>query len=56
MFRKFGLQDKLLFLAAFISLVFSELLYFNGDHLHAIFVGIWVPTILLFGIYIKLLK
>lgn len=50
------MADKLLFAAALISLIFSEALWFSGDHLHAIFVGIWVPTILCFGIYLKLLK
>lgn len=50
------MTDKLLFVAAAISLVFSEALWFSGDHLHAIFVGLWVPTILCFGIYLKLVK
>jgi len=56
MFNKFTMADKLLFAAAMVSLIFSESLWFNGDHEHAIFVGIWVPTILCFGIYLKLLK
>ncbi len=50
------MADKLLFVAALISLVFSEALWFSGDQQHAIFVGLWVPTILCFGIYLKLLK
>ena len=50
------MADKLLFVAAAISLVFSETLWFNGDQQHAIFGGLWVPTILCFGIYLKLLK
>jgi hypothetical protein len=56
MFNRFTLADKLLFAAAAVSLVFSEVLWFNGDHEHGIFVGLWVPTILCFGIYLKLLK
>lgn len=56
MFNRFTLADKLLFAAATVSLVFSEALWFNGDHDHAIFVGLWVPSILAFGIYLKLLK
>ncbi|MBK7121696.1 MAG: hypothetical protein IPH68_02195 [Chitinophagaceae bacterium] len=56
MFKKFTMADKLLFVAALISLVFSEVLWFSGDQQHAIFVGLWVPTILCFGIYLKLLK
>lgn len=56
MLKRFTLADKLLFAAATVSLVFSESLWFNGDHDHAIFVGLWVPSILAFGIYLKLLK
>lgn len=56
MFNKFTMADKLLFVAAIISLIFSETLWFNGDYQHAIFVGLWVPTILCFGIYLKLLN
>ena len=56
MLNRFTMADKLLFAAALVSLIFSESLWFNGDHDHAIFVGIWVPSILAFGIYLKLLK
>ena len=55
MFKKFSLTDKLLFVAAFLSLIFSETLYFQGEKQDAIFVGIWVPSILGFGIYLKLI-
>lgn len=30
MFQKFTTADKLLFIAAFLSLIFSEILYFAG--------------------------
>jgi len=56
MFKKFTIADKLLFIAAFLSLVFSEILYFKGEATAAIFLGIWVPSILAFGIYLKLLN
>ena len=56
MFRKFTTADKLLFIAAFLSLIFSEILYFKGQANDAIFIGIWVPSILAFGIYLKLLN
>ena len=56
MFKKFTTADGLLFIAALVSLIFSESLWFNGNHEHAIFVGLWVPSILGFGIYLKLLK
>lgn len=56
MFKKFTLADKLLFVAAIISLIFAETLYFQGDKVDGIFVGLWVPTILAFGIYLKLIN
>lgn len=56
MFNKFSITDKLLFVAAFLSLVFSEYLYFTGETTAAIFLGIWVPSILAFGIYLKLIN
>jgi len=56
MFKKFTITDKLLFVAAFLSLVFSEALYFKGEEKAAIFLGIWVPSILAFGIYLKLIN
>ncbi len=55
MLRRFSLTDKLLFVAAFLSLIFSEIIYFQGHKQDAIFVGIWVPSILGFGIYLKLI-
>ena len=56
MFKKFTLTDILLFISAFMSLIFSEILYFRGEEIAAIFIGIWVPSILAFGIYLKLIN
>lgn len=52
---KFTRADKLLFTAAFLSLIFSEITFFSGHKEEAIFVGLWVPSILGFGIYLKLI-
>jgi hypothetical protein len=56
MFKKFTLTDILLFISAVLSLVYSEILFFNGNSDQAIFIGLWVPSILAFGIYLKLLN
>ena len=56
MLKKFSITDKLLFLASFLSLIFSEILYFKGEENAAIFIGIWVPSILAFGIYLNLIN
>lgn len=43
-------RARLFFLfAAFVSFVFSVVLWFMGSRQEAIFVGIWVPSILSFG-------
>ncbi len=56
MLKNFTLSDMLLFIAAFLSLIYSEILYFQGNKEQAIFIGIWVPSILAFGIYLKLIQ
>ena len=39
-------QDYLFLGAAFASFLFSVYLWFSGQQLEGIFVGIWVPSIL----------
>lgn len=56
MFKKFTVSDKLLFIAALLSLIFSEILFYQGEKENATFIGIWVPSILAFGIYLKLIQ
>jgi hypothetical protein len=56
MFKKFTLADKLLFVAALSSLIYSEVLFFQGAKEDAQFIGLWVPSILAFGIYLRLIK
>ncbi len=38
-----------IFAAAFLSMIFSIYLYYTGNTLNGIFVGIWVPSILSAG-------
>jgi hypothetical protein len=56
MLKKFTLTDKLLFASAMLSLIYSEVLFFNGNTDQAIFIGLWVPSILGFGIYLNLIN
>jgi len=56
MFKKFTPTDKLMFISAFLSLIFSEILFFRGMKIEGGFIGLWVPSILAFGIYLKLIK
>ena len=56
MFKKFSIADLLMLAAAFFSLIFSELLWFRGEKEAAIFIGLWVPSILGFAILLKLIQ
>ena len=56
MFKKFTVTDILLFIPAMLSLIFSEILYFQGNKSDGTFIGLWVPSILAFGIYLKLIN
>jgi hypothetical protein len=56
MFKHFNIIDILLLISALSSLIFSEILFFSGEKDNAIFIGLWVPSILAFGIYLRLIK
>lgn len=45
--------DIFLLLAAFLSFVFSVSLWFLGLREEGFFVGLWVPSILAFGAYLR---
>ena len=51
---KLKTSDYLLLTAAFLSFLFSVYLWFSGLRDEGVFVGIWVPSILAFGVYFKL--
>ncbi len=56
MLKKFSVADLLLMGASLLSLIFSETLWFRGEKESAIFVGLWVPSIIGFGIFLKLIN
>ncbi len=49
-------SDLILMVTAICALIVSEVLYFKGHVDEAIFVGLWVPTILGFACLLKLIK
>ncbi len=53
MYKKFAFTDILMLIAALASLIYSEVLYFSGEKEAAIFVGLWVPSILGFALYLR---
>ncbi|MFT4760829.1 MAG: hypothetical protein ACI9XO_002648 [Paraglaciecola sp.] len=56
MLKKLSRTDIIMLLLAFISLIFAEVMWYGGEREGAIFMGLWVPSILGFAIYLKLLK
>lgn len=56
MLSKLGKTDRILLFLALATLIFSELMWFQGEKQGAIFVGLWVPSILGFAIFLKLIK
>ena len=56
MFSKYKKSDYLLLLAVFISYIISVALWFSGYKDEGLYVGIWVPSILALGIYLKQIK
>jgi hypothetical protein len=47
------IADYVLLTAAFLSFVFSVYLWFGGQREEGLFVGIWVPSILAFGGFVR---
>lgn len=46
-------SQYIILVAAFLSFLLSVYLFFTGQRLEGIFVGIWVPSILSLGIYTR---
>ena len=52
----FQFKDFFILAAAFMSFVLSVCLWFNGHEAQGQFVGIWVPSILAFGVYVNVVQ
>jgi hypothetical protein len=50
----FKQSDYLVLTAALLSMFTSILIWFMGYRGEGLFIGIWVPSILAFGVYFKL--
>jgi hypothetical protein len=56
MLKKISKVDIIMLSLAFLCLIFSETMWFRGEKEGALFIGLWVPSILCFAIYLKLIK
>ena len=52
----FKRSDQFILLAVAISFVLSAYLWFSGQREEGVFTALWVPSILCFGIYFKLMS
>ena len=48
-------RDKVILLSAFLSFLLSVYLWFSGEKEMGQYVSIWVPTIIVFGIFFNTL-
>ncbi len=46
-------HDKWIFAAGFLALALSIFLWFRGDKMSALFVGLWVPSLWILADYFK---
>jgi hypothetical protein len=56
MIKKLTITDVLLLVSAFLTLIYSEIAWFKGERETALFVGLWVPSILGFAIFLRLVN
>jgi hypothetical protein len=49
-------SDYYILAAALVTLVLSVWLWFSGDQQAGLYIGLWVPSIIGFGIYLNILK
>lgn len=53
--KKIGIGSLLMLALCVLIILIAEYLFLTGDKLHGIFLGLWVPTLLGFMIYLKLI-
>ncbi len=51
-----GVMNLIMLLLCVGIIIFSEYLFLSGDTMHAIFVGLWAPTLLGVLIYFRLVN
>ena len=56
MLKKISKIDAILLVAAMLTLIVSEVFFFQGFQMEAIFLGLWVPSILGFACLLKLIR
>ena len=52
-FKKIGTSNAFMLVLCALIIVVAEYLFLTGEQLHAIFIGLWAPTLLGVVIFIK---
>ena len=52
-FKKIGPSNAFMLLLCALIIIVAEYLFLTGEELHAIFIGLWAPTLLGIVIFIK---
>lgn len=52
-FKKIGTSNVFMLLLCALIIIVAEYLFLKGEHMHAIFIGLWAPTLLAVVIFIK---
>jgi hypothetical protein len=50
----YQISDYIILIAALLSMIFSIYLWFSGEQEAGVYVGLWVPSIIGFGCYVKI--
>jgi len=52
-FKKIGPSNAFMLVLCALIIIVAEYLFLSGEELHAIFIGLWAPTLLGVVIFIK---
>ena len=54
--KKIGVPNLFMLVLCALIIIVAEYLFLKGYHMHAIFIGLWAPTLLGIAIFIKQIK
>jgi len=54
--KKIGVINLIMLLLCLAIILFAEYLFLTGEQIHAIFLGLWAPTLLGVMIYLRLVN
>jgi len=52
-FKKIGLANLFILLLCAVIIAVAEYLFLTGEEIHALFIGLWAPTMMIIVVFIK---